>query len=124
MIDIGINKSMNRSKKHLRIRGYFNQMKNKGILLILLIAISQFVNAQTPEITGFARNYTGVLYDNGDLSILQNTLNLNFEKSGDKVFKKVPSIIYFLGFYFFYFFINPFRQLSASFFLVPFQEMG
>ncbi len=47
------------------------------------------------DITGFARNYTGVLYNNGNFSILQNTFNLNFQKTGDKVaFKVTPPTLY------------------------------
>ncbi|MCD4770267.1 MAG: hypothetical protein K8R35_08880, partial [Bacteroidales bacterium] len=68
-------------------------MKTRGLILILLLVAGQYTMAQNPEISGFVRNYTGVLYDNGDFSILQNTLNLNFTKSGDKIaFKANPLV--------------------------------
>jgi len=69
-------------------------MRTRGLILILLLLASQFTKAQNPDISGFARNYTGVLYDNGDFSILQNTLNLNIKKSGDKVAIKANPILY------------------------------
>ncbi len=47
------------------------------------------------EITGFARNYTGVLLnDQTDFSIIQNTFNLNFEKRGSTVAFKVNPLLY------------------------------
>ncbi len=69
-------------------------MKTKNLILIMLIIASQFAVAQSPEISGFARNYTGVSYETGDFSILQNTLNLNIEKSGDKVAFKANPMLY------------------------------
>jgi hypothetical protein len=70
--------------------------------VIIAIAISFFalsyVNAQNNvDINGFARNYTGILYDNGDFSILQNTFNLDFQKTGDKVAFKVNPLLYTYG---------------------------
>jgi len=50
--------------------------------------------AQNPDISGFVRNYTGALYDKGDFSILQNTLNLKFSKSGEKVAFKANPMLY------------------------------
>ncbi|MCK5170762.1 MAG: hypothetical protein KAQ75_12865, partial [Bacteroidales bacterium] len=69
-------------------------MKTKGLILILILIASQFVKAQTPEISGFVRNYTGALYDNGDFAILQNTLNMNITKSGDKIAFKANPMLY------------------------------
>ena len=69
-------------------------MKTKGLILILLFLASQFTMAQNPEISGFVRNYTGALYDNGDFVILQNTLNLNITKSGDKIAFKANPMLY------------------------------
>ena len=69
-------------------------MKIKGLIMILLLTASQYTMAQNPEISGFARNYTGVLFDEGDFSILQNTLNLNFTKMGDKVAFKANPLVY------------------------------
>ncbi len=73
-------------------------MKTKIILFLMLLVSNTFVKAQNNvEITGFARNYTGVIYDNGDFSILQNTFNLNFQKTGDKVAFKVNPLLYSYG---------------------------
>ena len=69
-------------------------MKTKGLILILLLMVSQLTIAQNPDISGFARNYTGVLYDNGDFAILQNTFNLNVTKSGDKIAFKANPMLY------------------------------
>ncbi|RLD54618.1 MAG: hypothetical protein DRJ01_17790 [Bacteroidetes bacterium] len=69
-------------------------MKTKGLILILILIISQFTMAQNPDISGFVRNYTGALYDKGDFSILQNTLNLKFSKSGEKVAFKANPMLY------------------------------
>ena len=69
-------------------------MRTRGLILILLIIAGQFTMAQNPEISGFVRNYTGALYDNGDFAILQNTLNLNITKSGDKIAFKANPMLY------------------------------
>jgi len=61
-----------------------NKMKTKGLILLLLIA-GQYTMAQNPDISGFARTYEGILFDNGDFGIIQQTLNLNFEQKGNKV---------------------------------------
>jgi len=64
-----------------------------GLLLIMLITAYQNTHAQNIDLSGFARTYEGVLVDNGDFSIIQQTLNLNFEKRGEKVaFKANPMI--------------------------------
>ena len=49
-------------------------MKKTAIILIIM-SFAIFAKAQTPDISGFARNYTGALYENGDFTILQNTFN-------------------------------------------------
>lgn len=69
-------------------------MRTRGLILILLLLASQYTMAQNPDISGYVRNYTGVLFDNGDFSILQNTLNMNFTKSGDKVAFKANPLVY------------------------------
>jgi hypothetical protein len=69
-------------------------LKIKGLILVLILTAGQYAMAQNTEISGFARNYTGVLFDNGDFSILQNTLNLDISKSGDKVAFKANPILY------------------------------
>ncbi len=73
-------------------------MRTKGLTLILLLLAFQPVIAQNPDISGFARNYTGVLFDNGDFAILQNTFNLNISKMGDKIaFKANPLLYHYNG---------------------------
>ncbi len=75
-------------------------MKIKIVLITLLVAIlslpamAQFGNDNI-RFNGFVRNYTGVLTnETGDLSILQNTFNLNFSSRGDKVAFKVNPYLY------------------------------
>lgn len=69
------------------------RVKIKSIILVLFLATSQLINAQNLDISGFARTYEGVLFNTGDFAILQQTLNLNFVGSGDKVaFKANPMI--------------------------------
>ncbi|MGM0377148.1 MAG: hypothetical protein ACQEQ0_10255, partial [Bacteroidota bacterium] len=49
---------------------------------------------QTPDITGFARYYTGALVDNGDFSINQSTLDLRYEKQGSGGAFRADPLIY------------------------------
>jgi len=69
-------------------------MKTKKIILIIFLLVNQFAISQNIDINGYVRNYTGILYDKGDFSILQNTLNLDFTKSGNKVAFKANPILY------------------------------
>jgi hypothetical protein len=69
-------------------------MKTKGLILILLLMANQFVIAQNPDISGFVRTYEGVNVSNGDFTIMQQTLNLDFTKSGDKVAFKANPMMY------------------------------
>ena len=69
-------------------------MRIKGLILILLLIAGQYTKAQNLDISGFARSYEGVLFDNGDFGIVQQTLNLNFEKRGNKVAFKANPMIY------------------------------
>jgi len=69
-------------------------MKKLAVLFLFPLFAISFANAQNVDISGFARNYTGVLFDNGEFSILQNTLNLNFEKPGSKVAFKANPMVY------------------------------
>ena len=70
-------------------------MKKTGVLLILLISFAFSIKAQeNVNITGFARTYEGITFNNGDFGIIQQTLNLNFEKIGDKVGFKINPMIY------------------------------
>ena len=61
---------------------------------MLSLFTAPFLSAQNVDISGYARNYTGVIFDSGDFSILQNTLNLNFEKRGSKVAFKANPMLY------------------------------
>ena len=69
-------------------------MRTKGLILILLFVTSQYAIAQNANISGFARNYTGVLFEDGDFSILQNTLNLDISRTGNKVAFKANPMLY------------------------------
>ncbi|WP_462280657.1 DUF1302 family protein [Salinivirga cyanobacteriivorans] len=66
-----------------------------SIAAALLLTLPAFT--QNIDINGYARNYTGVLTDNGDFSILQNTLDLNFERRGDKSLLKANPMLYSYG---------------------------
>ncbi|MDX9904028.1 MAG: DUF1302 family protein [Bacteroidales bacterium] len=74
-------------------------MKMKYIrLLLVLLSGTQAFTAMAQEnvsISGFVRNYTGVLTTGGnDFSILQNTFNLVLEKKSDKVAFRVNPYLY------------------------------
>jgi hypothetical protein len=69
-------------------------MKTKRILFILLMMSVAFTKAQNVDITGFGRTYEGLTYNNGDFVMMQQTLNLNFEKRGGKVAFKANPMLY------------------------------
>ncbi len=69
-------------------------MKTKGLIIILLLIAGQYTKAQDLDISGFARSYEGVLFNTGDFGIVQQTLNLNFEKRGNKVAFKTNPMVY------------------------------
>jgi len=69
-------------------------MKIKGFIAGLLLIAGLQTYAQSVDINGFVRNYTGVSFNNGDFNMLQNTLNLNFETRGDKVAFKANPMLY------------------------------
>lgn len=60
----------------------------------MLIGLTTFLKAQNVDISGFARNYTGIIYETGDFSILQNTMNLDLSKKGERVAFKVNPMLY------------------------------
>ncbi len=68
----------------------------KKILVTLLLTLSPMLFAQSVDFSGYVRNYSGMLMGNGstDFVILQNTFNLNFEKSFDNSAFKVNPMIY------------------------------
>ena len=70
-------------------------MRTKLIIIAILLTTSIYTNAQKVDLSGFARTYEGVLLDTtGDFAIIQQTLNLNFEKRGEKVAFKANPMIY------------------------------
>ena len=72
-------------------------MKTKILLFAILLSISEIALSQGVDISGFARNYTGVMYKTGEFNMLQNTLNVNFEKMGDRVAFKANPMFYLYG---------------------------
>ena len=71
-------------------------MRTKIFIFALLITASLYTKAQNLiDISGFARTYEGVLLDTtGNFAIIQQTLNLNFEKRGEKVAFKANPMLY------------------------------
>jgi hypothetical protein len=69
-------------------------MNNKIIAIIFILVFNTF--AQNVDFTGYVRNYSGMLDGNGsnDFVILQNTFNLNIEKSMSGSSFKVNPLIY------------------------------
>ncbi|MDD2196493.1 MAG: hypothetical protein PHE03_09020 [Bacteroidales bacterium] len=58
--------------------------------LLAFVLLNQAKAQENLEITGYARNYTGVLTGgDNEFSIVQNTLNLKFEKSSNRIAFKV-----------------------------------
>lgn len=70
------------------------KMRTKGFILILLLIASQFSKAQEADVSGFVRTYEGVNVETGDFSIIQQTLNINFERRGEKVAFKANPMMY------------------------------
>ena len=62
-----------------------------------MLLVSQMSFSQKVDINGFVRNYTGLEYKSGEFNMLQNTLNLNFEKMGDRVAFKANPMLYLYG---------------------------
>jgi len=60
----------------------------------MLLIMHGFISvAQKADVSGFVRSYEGVDIVNGDFPIIQQTLNLNFEKRADKIaFKANPTL--------------------------------
>ncbi|BDU51322.1 DUF1302 family protein [Haliovirga abyssi] len=69
-------------------------MKKILLLISLGLLFTQGVFANQLETTGYLQNYTGVLLQNGDYSILQNSFNLNLDYSGDKGKLHINPILY------------------------------
>ncbi len=68
----------------------------KKYIFITVMLFTQIIFAQSVDFSGYVRNYSGMLLGNGsnDFVILQNTFNLNFEKSFDNSAFKVNPMIY------------------------------
>ncbi len=69
-------------------------MKKLIIIAVLSLITGHWLSAQQVNINGFARTYEGLLFENGDFSLVQQTLNLNFEKPGNKVAFKANPMLY------------------------------
>jgi hypothetical protein len=72
-------------------------VKVKFIIFVffLVTAGAVEIEAQSVYLSGYARNYTGLLLnESNDFSILQNTLDLRFEHSKDNVFFKANPYLY------------------------------
>lgn len=69
-------------------------MMRKIIIIVVGIGLSFFAFAQKTDITGFVRTYEGLNIERSDFSIIQQTLNLNFEKRGEKVSFKANPMLY------------------------------
>ncbi len=72
-------------------------MRKTVLSLLLACAVAAGFSQNSVDINGFARNYTALLYNNGDFAMLQNTFNINFAKTGDKVAFKVNPLLYVYG---------------------------
>lgn len=69
-------------------------MKTKLIILAIFALLSQLAIAQKTDLSGFVRTYEGINVESGEFSIIQQTLNLNFERRGDKVAFKANPMMY------------------------------
>ena len=69
-----------------------------GIKYWLLALLALFVPWSTAhaglEVSGFVRNYTGLLLENADFAIIQNTFEPTLEYTGDKGAVKVTPYVY------------------------------
>ncbi len=64
-------------------------------IFAIIIFLATISNAQSPKLSGYVRNYTGVLLNNdNNYAIIQNTVNLNIEQNKDKVAFKANPYIY------------------------------
>ena len=74
------------------MKSKFNKI---GITLSLILLMTLSLAAQGISMSGYVRNYTGVLLGgDNEFSILQNTFNLNMEHSMDDVAFKINPLIY------------------------------
>ncbi len=66
----------------------------KQIITALFIAITLISRGQGVDVSGFARTYEAVDVEDGNFLMMQQTLNLNFEKRGEKVAFKANPLVY------------------------------
>lgn len=69
-------------------------MRNRTILTAFLLLLLNGLSAQNIDIRGYARTYEGILTETGNLSIAQQTLDLSFEKMGNKSAFKANPVVY------------------------------
>ncbi|MDZ4059223.1 MAG: hypothetical protein U1D64_04180, partial [Bacteroidales bacterium] len=65
------------------------------VLFLLIAGVGYAQEGEGIKISGFVRNYTGVqTSSDNSFSIIQNTLNLNFEQKKEKIGFKVNPYLY------------------------------
>jgi len=71
-------------------------MKTKKLITVAIIFIASYYSKaqERVDISGFARTYEGVTVNDGNFAIIQQTMNLNFEKRGEKVAFKANPMLY------------------------------
>jgi hypothetical protein len=69
-------------------------MKAKITLSAAILLLISVAMAQKADISGFVRSYEGVNVESGDFTIIQQTLNLNIERRGEKVAFKANPMLY------------------------------
>jgi len=68
----------------------------KRSILFLFLLLTGYLHSQTVSLSGFVRNYSGILLKTGEYAIIQNTLDLKFEHGRDNVaFKANPYMYHF-----------------------------
>ncbi len=75
-----------------------SKKSGRSLLIVFLFLSSSLIYAQQNiNLNGFVRNYTALSYKNGDMTMLQNTLNLDFNLTGDKTALKANPMVYLYG---------------------------
>ncbi|MDZ7743894.1 MAG: DUF1302 family protein [Bacteroidota bacterium] len=69
-------------------------MKKQTLLGIFLFFFLNSIVAQNIDLRGYARTYEGILTETGNLSIAQQTLDLSFEKMGNRSAFKANPVVY------------------------------
>ncbi|MFO8233784.1 MAG: hypothetical protein R6U04_00070, partial [Bacteroidales bacterium] len=72
-----------------------NLLKKISVSAGFIMLITNVLNAQDTQMRGYVRNYTGALLEEGaDFSIIQNTFNLELEKTGMNMGFRVNPYVY------------------------------